>query len=62
MREYEEQLARWHADEEIVHKLDDVSGIGLLTASALKNPFGKPERFASRGAGSSPSQRAKRTT
>lgn len=47
MRECEEQLARWHADDEIVHKLDEVSGIGLLTASALKTAVGKPERFAS---------------
>ena len=47
MRECEEQLARWHADDEIVHKLDEVSGIGLLTASALKSAVGKPERFAS---------------
>ena len=47
MRECEEQLARWHADDEIVHKLDEISGIGLLTASALKTAVGKPERFAS---------------
>ena len=47
MRECEEQLARWHADDEIVHKLDEVSGIGLLTASALKTAVGRPERFAS---------------
>ncbi|MDG9926377.1 MULTISPECIES: transposase, partial [unclassified Pseudomonas] len=36
MHECEEQLARWHAEDEIVRKLDEVSGIGLLTASALK--------------------------
>ena len=47
MRDSEEQLARWHADDDIVHKLDEVSGIGLLTASALKTAVGKPERFAS---------------
>ncbi|EOG6866381.1 IS110 family transposase, partial [Pseudomonas aeruginosa] len=47
MRECEEQLARWHADDEIVHRLDEVSGIGLLTASALKTAVGTPERFAS---------------
>ncbi|HBO4096201.1 TPA: IS110 family transposase, partial [Pseudomonas aeruginosa] len=40
-------LARWHAEDEIVHRLDEVSGIGLLTASALKTAVGKPERFAS---------------
>ena len=49
MRDSEEQLARWHADDDIVHKLDEVSGIGLLTASALKTAVGKPERFASGG-------------
>ncbi len=47
MRECEEQLARWHAGDDIVHKLDEVSGIGLLTASALKTAVGTPERFAS---------------
>lgn len=46
MRECEQQLKRWHADDEIVRKLDEVSGIGLLTASALKAAVGKPERFA----------------
>jgi len=30
-----------------VLKLDKVSGIGLLTASALAAAVGKPERFAS---------------
>jgi len=29
-----------------VRKLDEVSGIGLLTASALTTAVGKPERFA----------------
>lgn len=53
MRDSEEQLARWHADDDIVHKLDEVSGIGLLTASALKTAVGKPERFASDCTGSS---------
>lgn len=47
MRHSEEMRARWHADDDIVHKLDEVSGIGLLTASALKTAVGKPERFAS---------------
>ncbi|WP_137820436.1 IS110 family transposase [Pseudomonas sp. 2FG] len=47
MIECEQQLKRWHADDEIVHKLDEVSGIGLLTASALKAAVGQPERFAS---------------
>lgn len=46
MHECEAQLARWHADDEIVRKLDEVSGIGLLTASALKTAVGSPERFA----------------
>ncbi|MDG9926378.1 MULTISPECIES: transposase, partial [unclassified Pseudomonas] len=36
MHECEAQLAGWHAEDEIVRKLDEVSGIGLLTASALK--------------------------
>jgi transposase len=44
--ECEQQLKRWHADDEVVRKLDEVSGIGLLTASALKTAVGKPERFA----------------
>ena len=35
MAECEQQLKRWHADDDIVRKLDEVSGIGLLTASAL---------------------------
>ncbi|EJR8320636.1 IS110 family transposase, partial [Escherichia coli] len=47
MAECEQQLKRWHADDEIVRKLDEVSGIGLLTASALTAAVGKPERFAS---------------
>ncbi|MDP5624634.1 IS110-like element ISPpu24 family transposase, partial [Pseudomonas aeruginosa] len=46
MVECEQQLKRWHADDEVVRKLDEVSGIGLLTASALKTAVGKPERFA----------------
>ncbi len=29
-----------------MRKLDEVSGIGLLTASALKTAVGQPERFA----------------
>ncbi|WP_349573509.1 IS110 family transposase [Azotobacter salinestris] len=47
MAECEQQLARWHADDAIVGKLDEVSGIGVLTASALKTAVGQPERFAS---------------
>ena len=47
MAECEQQLKRWHADDEVVRKLDEVSGIGLLTASALTAAVGKPERFAS---------------
>jgi transposase len=46
MIECEQQLKRWHADDEVVRKLDEVSGIGVLTASALKAAVGKPERFA----------------
>ncbi|WP_369958908.1 IS110 family transposase [Pseudomonas benzenivorans] len=46
MVECEQQLQRWHAEDEIVHKLDEVSGIGVLTASALKAAVGQPERFA----------------
>lgn len=45
MVECEQQLKRWHADDEVVRKLDEVSGIGLRTASALKTTVGKPERF-----------------
>ncbi|PZW43265.1 transposase IS116/IS110/IS902 family protein [Pseudomonas sp. URMO17WK12:I2] len=47
MAECEQQLKRWHADDDIVRKLDEVSGIGLLTASALTAAAGKPEHFAS---------------
>ena len=47
MAECEQQLKRWHADDDIVRKLDEVSGIGLLTASALTAAVGRPERFAS---------------
>lgn len=45
MAECEQQLKRWHHDDEIVRALDEVSGIGVLTASALKAAVGKPERF-----------------
>lgn len=31
--ECEQQLKRRHADDEVVRKLDEVSGIGLLAAS-----------------------------
>ena len=47
MAECEQQLKRWHAEDEIVRKLDEVSGIGVLTATALKAAVGQPERFAS---------------
>ncbi|WP_349617056.1 IS110 family transposase [Azotobacter salinestris] len=47
MVECGQQLARWHADGAIARKLDEVSGIGLLDASALKTVVGQPERFAS---------------
>ncbi|MEX6504674.1 IS110 family transposase, partial [Pseudomonas zhanjiangensis] len=46
MADCERQLADWHAEDEIVRKLDEVSGIGLLTASALQAAVGQPERFA----------------
>jgi transposase len=46
MAESEQQLKRWHAEDAIVRKLDEVSGIGVLTASALKAVVGQPERFA----------------
>jgi transposase len=46
MSECEEQLKRWHANDEVVRKLDEVSGIGVLTASAFKAAVGQPERFA----------------
>ncbi|MFI8745865.1 transposase, partial [Pseudomonas sp. NPDC077186] len=46
MAESEARIERWHAGDEIVRKLDEVSGIGLLTASAVKNAVGQPERFA----------------
>ncbi|MDP9941338.1 transposase [Pseudomonas sp. 3400] len=46
MAECEQQLKRWHADDDIVRKLDVVGGIGLLTASALTAVVGKPRRFA----------------
>jgi transposase len=45
MVECEQQLKRWHQDDVVVHKLDEVSGIGLLTASAFKAAVGQPERF-----------------
>lgn len=38
MAECEQQLQRWHADGEVVRALDEVSGIGVLTASALRLP------------------------
>lgn len=46
MADCEQQLKRWHADDAIVRKLDEVSGIGVLTASALTAAVGQPERFA----------------
>ncbi|QLC74863.1 IS110 family transposase [Pseudomonas sp. LPB0260] len=47
MADCERQLQQWHAEDEIVRRLDEVSGIGLLTASALKTAVGNPQRFAS---------------
>lgn len=46
MAESEARIKRWHAEDDIVRKLDEVSGIGVLTASAVKNAVGQPERFA----------------
>lgn len=45
MAEAEQQLARLHQQEEIVQHIDDVSGVGLLTASAFVTAVGRPERF-----------------
>lgn len=47
MAECEQQMKDWHAEDEVVQRLDEVSGIGLLTASALKTAVGQPERFHS---------------
>jgi len=46
IEECEQQLKRWHHDDPVVRKLDEVSGIGVLTASALKAAVGQPERFS----------------
>lgn len=46
MAESEQQLERWHHDDAIVRKLDEVSGIGILIATVFKAAVGQPERFA----------------
>lgn len=46
MIECEQQLKRWHAGDQVVRKLDEVSGIGLLATGDLTAAVGKPERFA----------------
>lgn len=46
MHSVEAELARLHAEDDIIRRLDEVSGIGLLTASALTVAVGKPERFS----------------
>jgi transposase len=45
MQECEEQLARLLANDEVLERLDAVSGIGLLTASAFMVAVNQPERF-----------------
>ena len=42
----EDRLAEVHKDDEVVSKLDEVTGIGLLTASAFRAAVVSPERFA----------------
>lgn len=45
MDECEEQLARLLADDAVAARLDEVSGIGILTASAFMVAVNQPERF-----------------
>lgn len=45
MNECEMQLARLLQNDSIAERLDEVSGIGLLTASAFIAAVGQPERF-----------------
>lgn len=45
MDECEEQLARLLKDNDIAARLDEVSGIGILSASAFMATVGQPERF-----------------
>lgn len=45
MDECEEQLARLLKNDGIAERLDEVSGIGILTASAFMATVGQPERF-----------------
>jgi transposase len=47
MRECEEQLERLLQHDDIAARLDEVSGIGILTASAFMATVGQPERFRS---------------
>ena len=46
MADVEARLAEWHRDDEVVAKLDEVTGIGLLTASAFRAAVVSPERFS----------------
>lgn len=45
MEECEATLARIHADDPVLARIDEVSGIGLLTASAFVTTVVSPERF-----------------
>lgn len=46
MADIEDRLAELHREDEVVALLDEVTGIGLLTASAFRVIVGSPERFA----------------
>ena len=45
MAECEAMLTRLHGDDALIARIDEVSGIGLLSASALVTAVGTPERF-----------------
>jgi len=47
MNECEAQLARLLKNDSIAERLDEVSGVGILTASAFMATVGQPERFRS---------------
>lgn len=47
MAEREQKLKRWHTNDEIVRKLDQVSDIGILMVSTFTAAAGKPGRVAS---------------
>lgn len=46
MEECEKQLSRLLTKDAVAERIDAVSGIGILTASALMAAVGQPERFA----------------